>query len=353
MPSRSHLFISRDSLTLNVEHTQEISPKSESGDCFSVIPVITVLLLELHHALAWAGPSVGHKYSGRTLEMPCFKKKKKKKCPALQSFPQTKAWHGPSVHSWLFKASPKPWQLVSIFLPGKAAVHWFLPKALPPSTTPRGSKMQVSTLVPLPTPNPTVSFSSQIPANHRHCHQQHERAPKPSMWGACAPFPIKAQKLQASVPFQTNTDSCFCTANEKTQSNKLKPSCEGEVESAPSFSSPVHSSKAWKLPINFITLLPQATVLEWCPVNDWVQRSVLIRRRIWWDLCLKHITEYLMWKINSRVIRLEAEKSEGYCSSDYPKSVAGMEMKQQYGIEKCLENKILQRWWLCECRHCG
>ena len=59
---------------------------------------------------------------------------------------------------------------------------------------------------------------------------------------------------------------------------------------------------------------------------------------------MKHITEYLMWKINSRVIRLEAEKSEGYCSSDYPKSVAGMEMKQQYGIEKCLENKILQRW---------
>ena len=51
-----------------------------------------------------------------------------------------------------------------------------------------------------------------------------------------------------------------------------------------------------------------------------------------------------MWKINSRVIRLEAEKSEGYCSSDYPKSVAGMEMKQPYGIEKCLENKILQRW---------
>ena len=72
MPSRSHLFISGDSLTLNVEHTQEISPKSESGDCFSVIPVITVLLLELHHALAWAGPSVSHKYSGRTLEMPCF-----------------------------------------------------------------------------------------------------------------------------------------------------------------------------------------------------------------------------------------------------------------------------------------
>ena len=70
-----HLFISRDSLTLN---DQEISPKSESGDCFSVIPVITVLLLELHHALAWAGPSVGHKYSGRTLEMPCFKKKKKR-----------------------------------------------------------------------------------------------------------------------------------------------------------------------------------------------------------------------------------------------------------------------------------
>ena len=44
------------------------------------------------------------------------------------------------------------------------------------------------------------------------------------------------------------------------------------------------------------------------------------------------------------MIGLEAEKSEGSCSSDYPKSVAGMEMKEQYGIEKCLENKILQRW---------
>lgn len=87
-------------------------------------------------------------------------------------------------------------------------------------------------------PSPTLSFSFQIPANHRHCHQQHERAPKPFHvgWGGmCAPFPIKAQKLPASAPFQTNTDSCFCTANEKTQSNKLKPSCEGEVESASLF----------------------------------------------------------------------------------------------------------------------
>ena len=83
-------------------------------------------------------------------------------------------------------------------------------------------------------PSPTLSFSSQIPANHRHCHQQRERAPKPfhvgGGRGTCASFPIKAQKLPASAPFHTNTDSYFCTANEKTQSNKLKPSCEGEVE---------------------------------------------------------------------------------------------------------------------------
>ena len=57
MPSRSHLFILGNSLTLKVEQTQEISPKSEWGLFLSHPSNHYVVLLELHHALAWAGPS--------------------------------------------------------------------------------------------------------------------------------------------------------------------------------------------------------------------------------------------------------------------------------------------------------
>lgn len=71
MPSRSHLFLLGDTPTLNVKHTQEISPKFDRGACFAGIPVVVVTFLELHHTLADAGPFISHRASGRTSKIPC------------------------------------------------------------------------------------------------------------------------------------------------------------------------------------------------------------------------------------------------------------------------------------------
>ena len=186
MPSRSHLFISGNSLTLKVEHTQEISPKSEWG-LFLSHPSNHYASSRTTPCSCLGWPIISHRCSGRTLEMPCF-----------TVISQRRQWQPTPVllpgkpHGQRSLVGCSPWGREELdrtqqlhfhfsisctgegFLPGKAAVHWFLPKALPPSTTPRRSKMQVSTLVRLPTHTPTLSFSSQIPANHQHCRQQHD-----------------------------------------------------------------------------------------------------------------------------------------------------------------------------------
>lgn len=67
---------------------------------------------------------------------------------------------------------------------------------------------------------------------------------------------------------------------------------------------------------------------------------------------MRPFTEWFMCKINLRGVRWEAEESEAYCSIPQEKDkgftrsagTVGMEMRRQNGIEKCLEDKILQRW---------
>lgn len=195
---------------MNVRH-QEMRPKPESGDCFSVIPIIIYITLLVSFTMLLPG-----------LDFICQLQvlwEDIEKGPALQSLLQTRFDMDPHP-SLSLKASPKPWQLVSSsFLPGKAAVHGST-KALPPPTMPRGVKCRSPPWSPAP-PSPTLSFSfPDSTANHWHCLPAFQKGHLSlSMWegeGGRVPLSVK-QKLRLLSLFRPTQTVVSGTANEKTK----------------------------------------------------------------------------------------------------------------------------------------